>query len=328
MTFNGGIFMDSYLPKNAYIGQTVAIIGGGVIGASWAALFLVNGLKVIISDPDPDIAAKAGATIDAALPSLAALGYATNAENHSLSFEKDNGLAVATADFVQECAPERIEFKQALWQAIEAAAPDTALFLSSSSSIPASVQATKMADPGRLVIGHPFNPPHLMPLVEVVPSPLTSEAVTARARAFYQDLGKVALVLRKEISGFVANRLQAAIFQESVYLVAQGVVTLDELDDVVTNSLGIRWATSGPFLSFHLGGGPGGLSHFIDHLGPPLEQSWATLGKAAFDAPTKALLAQQVASSYGAQAFSALSETRDAKEIAVINGLGSVAQQG
>ncbi|KUR79792.1 3-hydroxyacyl-CoA dehydrogenase NAD-binding domain-containing protein [Novosphingobium sp. FSW06-99] len=319
--------MTGVTSNNTPAGKTVAIIGGGVIGASWAALFLVNGLKVIISDPDPDIAAKAGATIDAALHSLVALGYAAQEYGTRLSFEQDNRLAVAAADFVQECAPERVEFKQALWQAIEAAAPAHALLLSSSSSIPASVQAAKMADPGRLVIGHPFNPPHLMPLLEVVPSPQTSDTVTARARAFYRDIGKVALVLRKEISGFVANRLQAAIFQESVYLVAQGVVTLDELDDVVTSSLGIRWATSGPFLSFHLGGGPGGLTHFIDHLGPPLEQSWATLGKAAFDAPTKALLAEQVARSYGTEAFSALAETRDAKEIAVINGLGGVTSQ-
>lgn len=307
-----------------YAGKTATIIGGGVIGASWAALFLVNGLKVIVSDPDPDIAPKVRAIIAGALPALAALGYDTAGAENDLSFESDNAQAVSSADIVQECGPEKPEFKQALWKTIEAAAPKGALLCSSSSTIPASVQFTQMADPSRLVVGHPFNPPHLMPLVEVVPTPRTDPVVTARVLAFYKDVGKVALEIRKEITGFVANRLQAAIFQEAVFLVTEGVVTLDQLDDVVTSSLGIRWATSGPFLSFHLGGGPGGLPHFLEHLGPPMEASWQHLGKASFDAPTKALLAEQIAASYGASSFAQLSEVRDDKEVGVINGLAEV----
>jgi len=309
---------------NPYAGKTAVIIGGGVIGASWAALFLVNGLKVIISDPDPEIATKARALIAASLPALAALGYETTGIDANLSFEKDNAQASAAADIVQECGPENVSFKQALWKTIEAAAPADALLFSSSSTLPASVQATQMADPSRLVIGHPFNPPHLMPLVEVVPTPKTDPAITARALDFYRAIGKVALEIKKEIPGFVANRLQAAIFQESVFLVAEGVVTLEELDDVVTSSLGIRWATSGPFLSFHLGGGPGGLAHFIEHLGPPMELAWKHLGKASFDDATKTLLAKQLSASYGATSFYALSEVRDDKEVAVINGLAEV----
>jgi ketoreductase RED1 len=308
----------------AYAGKTAVIIGGGVIGASWAALFLVNGLKVIVSDPDPEIAAKARALIAAAVPALKALGYAEPDIEANLSFEKDNARAVATADIVQECGPEKVEFKQALWKTIEAAAPKDALLCSSSSTLPASVQFTQMADPSRLVIGHPFNPPHLMPLVEVVPTPQTDPEITARALDFYRGVGKVALEIKKEIPGFVANRLQAAIFQESVFLVAEGVVTLDQLDAVVTSSLGIRWATSGPFLSFHLGGGPGGLAHFLEHLGPPMELAWKHLGKATLDDATKALLAKQLSASYGASSFYALSEARDDKEVAVINGLAQV----
>jgi ketoreductase RED1 len=305
----------------SYAGKTAVIIGGGVIGASWAALFLVNGLKVIVSDPDPDIASKAKATIDAALPALRALGYnAPNVET-MLSFEKDNARAVANAAIVQECAPERVEFKQALWKLIEAAAPKDALLCSSSSTIPASVQFTQMADPSRLLIGHPFNPPHLMPLIEVVPTPKTNPKITERALAFYNAMGKVALEIKKEIPGFVANRLQAAIFQESVFLVGEGVVTLDQLDDIVTNSLGIRWATSGPFLSFHLGGGAGGLAHFLEHLGPPMELAWKNLGKAKLDEATKTLLGNQLRASYGASSFNTLSEIRDEKEVSVINGL-------
>jgi ketoreductase RED1 len=316
--------MPAFNVDHAYAGKTAVIVGGGVIGASWAALFLVNGLKVVISDPDPDIATKARALIAAALPVLKALGYDEPDLQGKLSFEKDNAKAVAHADIVQECGPEKVDFKQALWKTIEAAAPKDALLFSSSSTIPASVQFTQMADPSRLVVGHPFNPPHLMPLVEVVPTPQTDPAITARALDFYRSVGKVALEIKKEIPGFVANRLQAAIFQESVYLVSEGVVTLDQLDDVVTNSLGIRWATSGPFLSFHLGGGPGGLAHFMAHLGPPMELAWQRLGKASFDEATKALLLKQLGASFGALSFYALSEIRDDKEVAVIKGLTDV----
>ena len=316
--------MPNHASEHPYAGSTAAIIGGGVIGASWAALFLVNGLNVVISDPDPEIATKAKSVITAALPALADLGYKVSDVEANLSFEADNAAAVANADLVQECGPERLEFKRALWKTIEAAAPADALLCSSSSTLPASLQNTLMADPSRLLIGHPFNPPHLMPLVEVVPTPVTAPELTARAVEFYNGVGKVALQLKKEIPGFVANRLQAAMFQESIHLVTEGVVTLNELDDVVTSSLGIRWATCGPFLSFHLGGGPGGLTHFMEHLGPPLEVAWQNLGKASFDGPTKALLTEQLAPSYGAASYEVLSELRDTKEVAVISALSEV----
>ena len=320
--------MQAQPSSQPYAGKTAVIIGGGVIGASWAALFLANGMKVIVSDPDPEIASKVKVMIDAAMPALHDLGYPATDHHSNLSFEKDNSVAVARADIVQECGPEKVEFKQCLWQSIEAAAPAEALLCSSSSTLPASLQDARMVDRGRLVIGHPFNPPHLMPLVEVVPTPATDPAITARALAFYTGVGKVALEIKKEIGGFVANRLQAAIFQESVYLVSEGVVTLDQLDDIVTSSLGIRWATSGPFLSFHLGGGTGGLRHFIEHLGPPMETAWRHLGTAHFDDATKEKLLAQLETSYAKSSFDDLSEARDAKEVAVINGLAKVPAAG
>lgn len=308
-----------------FAGKTVAIIGGGVIGASWAALFAANRLKVVISDPDPDIAAKATAIVAAAQPALEGLGYEPFDIAAAVSFESDNAKAVANAFAIQECGPERPDFKQALWQAIERAAPADALLLSSSSGIPASVQQSGMTDQTRLVIGHPFNPPHLLPLVEVVPSPTSDSETVGRAVAFYDAMGKTTRVIRKEIQGFVANRLQAAIFRECVALVAGEVVTITELDDIVTTSLGVRWATSGPFLSFHLGGGAGGLPHFVEHLGGPMEHLWGALGKPTFDGPTKALIIDQANASYGATTIDALAEQRDAKEIAVINALAQVA---
>ena len=253
--------------------RRATVVGGGVIGISWTALFLARGLAVTISDPLPDIEQRVRTGLREIAPTLAQLGLPVDDltdETEALTFEPDVAKAVAAADVVQENGPERPDVKQALWASIEGGAPAQALFASSSSSIPASVMGEKMREPGRLIVGHPFNPPHLVPLVEVVPSKTTDAAVVERAVAFYRDMGKRPQVLRREIPGFVANRLQAALFREAVYLVAQGVVAEQELDDIVTSSIGLRWAVAGPFRTFHLGGGPGGLADFLVHLGPTM----------------------------------------------------------
>ncbi|WP_294253867.1 3-hydroxyacyl-CoA dehydrogenase NAD-binding domain-containing protein [uncultured Sphingomonas sp.] len=304
-----------------YAGRTAAIIGGGVIGASWAALFAANGLNVVISDPDPDIETKARTRIVAAMPALVALGHAPFDIAARVRFVDDHAHAVADAFIVQECGPERPGFKQGVWEVVEGAAPAEALLCSSSAGIPASLQQIEMRDHGRLLIAHPINPPHRMPLVEVVPTPTTDPEVTARAVAFYDALGKVTRVIRKEVPGFVANRLQAAIFRECVALVSGGVVTIDELDDIVTTSLGVRLATSGPFLSLHLNGGDGGLPHSIEQLGPPMERLWESLEIATFDPVTRELIARQADQSYGAWPIAQLARTGEAREIAVLNAL-------
>lgn len=304
------------------------VVGGGVIGASWAALFLANGIAVTINDPDPDIADKVKAIIGGAVQALAGLGYRTDGLLDRLGFQSDLAAAVAAADLVQECGPEKVDFKQDLWRRIEAAAPKDALLLSSSSSIPAWAQNGAMAEPARLIIGHPFNPPHLMPLVEVVPTGGSDPATVARAMAFYRGVGKVALELKKEIPGFVANRLQAAIFRECMYLLREGVVSMRDLDDIVTSSLGIRWATNGPFLSFHLGGGAGGMAHFVEHLGKGgMEKLWATFGAVSYDEPTSRLLIDQAQLYYGDRSIDALAEVRDEKEVAIITALAAVEQR-
>ncbi len=310
-----------YAAKLEHAGKTAAIIGGGVIGASWAALFAANGLNVVISDPDPDIETKARTRIVAAMPALVALGHAAFDIAERVRFVDDHAHAVADAFIVQECGPERPGFKQGLWEVVEGAAPAEALLCSSSAGIPASLQQIEMHDHRRLLVAHPVNPPHRMPLVEVVPTPTTDPEVTARAVAFYDGLGKVTRVIRKEVPGFVANRLQAAIFRECVALVRGGVVTIDELDDIVTTSLGVRLATSGPFLSLHLGGGDGGLPHSIEQLGPPMERLWETLDVAHFDSVTRELIARQADQSYGTWPIDQLAETREAREIAVLKAL-------
>jgi 3-hydroxyacyl-CoA dehydrogenase len=304
--------------------MSATVIGGGVIGASWAALFLANGMRVVINDPQPEIREKVLAYLAQATPALEALGYSMDGASKRLSFEAQLEKAVADADVVQENGPERLDVKVALWAAIEKAAPAHCLFLSSSSGIPASAQSTAMKAPERLMIGHPFNPPHLIPLVELVPTPAAPRLQVEQALKFYHALGKCPLQLHKEIDGFVANRLQSAIFRECVYLVSQGVIDVADLDSVVTHSLGVRWATNGPFLSFHLGGGEGGFAHFLEHLTPGMETRWREQLAASvhFDDATKHRLLEQIERGYGRHSISELAEQRDVSEIAVIRALG------
>jgi len=302
---------------------SATIIGGGVIGGSWAALFLAQGMSVCIHDPAPDIESRVRAQLDTALPDLEALGAVStdrpiDRANLPLRFERDLARAVAGADVIQENGPEKIDFKRALWEEVERHAKADALFLSSSSGITATLQSESMKNPERLVIGHPFTPPHILPLVEVVPGTRRDPAIVARVVAFYEALGKTVIVLRKEIRSFVGNRLQSALFREAMHLVREGVVTVDELDRVVTSSLGIRWAVAGPFQSFHLGGGPGGLRHFVETLGASMERLWPQLGTASFDETTNATLIEQADASFAKRSYTDLATARDEAEIALV----------
>ncbi|MQY05388.1 3-hydroxyacyl-CoA dehydrogenase NAD-binding domain-containing protein [Actinomadura macrotermitis] len=302
--------------------RRVTVVGGGVIGASWTALFLARGLAVTLSDPQPDIERSVRDYIARAAPALDGLGLDTAGLTDRLTFEADLAAAVRDTDLVQENGPERLELKQRIWRTIEDNAPATAIFATSTSGIPATDIAEALGEPGRLVVGHPFNPPHLVPLVEVVPGRKTSPEAVERASRFYTALGKKPQVLRKEVPGFVANRLQSAIFRECVHLVADGVVTEQQLDDIVTSSIGLRWAVAGPFLTFHLGGGEGGLAHFLPHLGVAMEHAWKEMAAehVAFDDETVTLLTEQAADFGGT--IDQLAERRDQGQIAVMRALG------
>lgn len=304
--------------------EQVAVIGAGVIGTSWAALMLAHGLQVRVHDPDPDVRAKVRAGLEQVTPALDALGLPTQGLADRLEFADDVEHAVDGARVIQENGPEKLEFKQQLWTRVEKVVDATALLLSSTSGQPATLQAQEMADGSRLLVGHPFNPPHMVPLVEVVPGERTDPAAVEEAVAFYRALGKRPLVLRKEKPGFVANRLQSAMFQECVSLVAEGVVTMEDLDEVVTSSIGMRWAVNGPFLTFHLGGGPGGLPHFLKHLGPGMQARWASLGHPQFDEPTVALLTEAVEHAYGDLTYDELERRRDAGQLAVMRALAAI----
>jgi len=305
-----------------------AVIGAGVIGASWTALFLAHGLEVVVNDPRPDVETIVRDYIKNNLATLKELGLPTENLEKKLSFQADLEKAVAGADLVQENGPERIEFKQDLWARIAKVVGPKALMLSSSSAKTATEQSLKMSRPERMLVGHPFNPPHLIPLVEVVPGEKTSPEAVDDAVAFYAALGKVPRVLRKEMPGFVANRLQRAIFRECCHLVIQGVVKVDELDDIVTSSIGLRWAADGPFRSFHLGGGAGGFKSFFKQFGPGLNEAWKNMAPVNLDEAAQDKIIAQAEASFAAQPPEKLEAERDAKQLAIIRAIKAVKAQG
>jgi ketoreductase RED1 len=309
--------------------RNVCVIGAGVIGASWAALFLAHGLNVVVNDPQPGIEDTMRDMLRKIAPTLQALGLPHESLDTNLSFEPDLERAVAGADLVQENGPENTEWKQQLWARIERAVPKHALLLSSSSARTATLQAQNMQDPSRLLVGHPFNPPHLIPLVEVVPGERTTPEATADAVAFYAALGKVPRVLKREIRGFVANRLQRAIFRESCYLVQEGVVTVDELDDIVTNSIGLRWSVNGPFSSFHMGGGPTGITGYFKQFGPGLRPLWNTLSPSEYSDDLEQLIIGQADTAYGATPadLERMERERDDTQVALLRTKASLAAQ-
>lgn len=304
--------------------SNVTVIGAGVIGASWTTLFLAHGLAVVVNDPRPDVETIVRDYIRNNLSTLKELGLPTDNLEKKLSFEADLEASVAGADLVQENGPERIEFKQDLWGRIGKVVGEHALMLSSSSAKTATEQALKMSRPGRLLVGHPFNPPHLIPLVEVVPGEKTSPEAVDDAVAFYAALGKVPRVVRKEMPGFVANRLQRAIFRECCYLVIQGVVKVDELDDIVTSSIGLRWAADGPFRSFHLGGGAGGFKSFFKQFGLGLNEAWKNMAPVNLDEAAQDKIIAQAEASFAAHRPEQLESERDAKQLAIIRALKAV----
>lgn len=249
----------------------IAIIGAGTIGLSFAALHLAKdaSCKVIIFDNRPDLQTYVSQNL---------AGYLIDVDHEQclkrLKLAHTLQEAVQDADIVQEQGPENVDFKTKIWPEIEQYAPKNALFWSSTSGIPASEQVRDMQDKTRLVVCHPYNPPHVMPLLEVVRSPETSDDVVERTLSYWRKLGRAPVVVRKECIGFVANRLAFALFREACSLVAQGVVGVEDLDEIVRTSMGPRWTVAGPFKAYHAGGGEGGLSSFMDKIGGTVQSCW------------------------------------------------------
>jgi 3-hydroxyacyl-CoA dehydrogenase len=251
--------------------RRIAVVGTGVIGASWAAYYLSRGFDVVATDPAPNAEASLRKYVDDAWPLLASAGLSPGASRERLKFTASMGRALAEADLVQENAPERPDFKIKLFAEMDQVAPPDAIIASSSSGITMDVMQSACKHPERCVIGHPFNPPHVVPLVEVVGGAKTSEAVIERAMSFYASIGKKPIRLHKALPGHAANRLQAAVYKEILFLIQQGVLDVADADLAVSYGPGLRWGVMGQSLQWHLGGGTGGIHHFMDHLMGPLQ---------------------------------------------------------
>ena len=265
------------MAKNGQI-QNVAIVGTGVIGASWAAYYLSRGFNVVATDPGPNAETNLRKYVDEAWTTLNKNGMSSGASRDRLTFEPKMAHALAKADFVQENAPERPDFKAKLFAEMDDATPPDSILASSSSGITMDVIQSGCKRPERCVIGHPFNPPHVIPLVEVVGGAKTSPATIEKAMAFYASIGKKPIRLFKALPGHVANRLQAALYKEVLYLIQQGVLSVEDADAAVSYGPGPRWGVMGPSLQWHLGGGPGGINHYMEHLMDPLAGLMNVLG--------------------------------------------------
>jgi 3-hydroxyacyl-CoA dehydrogenase len=292
--------------------RRVAIIGTGVIGASWTAQFLAKGLDVIATDIAPDAETSLRRFVKAAWPALERLGLAPGASQSNLTFTHDMPAAVKSADFVQENGPERIDFKKRLYQQLdELLAADVIIASSSSGLTMSEIQSACRLHPERCVIGHPFNPPHLVPLVEIVGGAKTSEATIERAADFYTGLGKQTVRLRTEVPGHVANRLQAALAREVYYLVAEGVVSAADVDAALCWGPGLRWGIMGNMMLNHLGGGPGGIEHFFQQFTAPMTAWWKVLGQPVLTPEVQKKLIDSVHAEVGSRSIAELEAQRD-----------------
>jgi 3-hydroxyacyl-CoA dehydrogenase len=292
--------------------RRIAIIGTGVIGASWTSLFLAKGLQVVATDIAPNAEASLRKFVETAWPALERLGLSPGASQSNLKFTADLGQAVASADLVQENGPERIDFKQKLYGQLDGLLPPDVIIASSSSGLTMSeIQKGAAAHPERCVIGHPFNPPHLIPLVEIVGGAKTSEETIQRASEFYTSIGQRTVRVNKEMPGHVANRLQAALAREVYYLVAEGVVSAADVDTALSWGPGLRWGVMGNMMLNHLGGGPGGIEHFFHQFAAPMTAWWKTLGSPVLSPEVQKKLIDSVRAEVGTRTIQELEAQRD-----------------
>jgi 3-hydroxyacyl-CoA dehydrogenase len=307
--------------------RRIAIIGTGVIGASWASLFLANGLDVVATDVAPGAEAALKRFVAAAWPALQRLGLASGASQNRLSFTAALTDAVKDADLVQENGPEKIEFKKTLYRQLDELLHPSVIIASSSSGLTMSeIQSACEMHPERCVIGHPFNPPHLIPLVEIVGGAKTSKNTIERADEFYTSIGQRTVRVNKEMPGHVANRLQAALSREVYYLVAEGVVSAADVDTALSWGPGLRWGVMGSMMLNHLGGGPGGIEHFFQQFTGPMTAWWKTLGSPVLTPEVQKKLIDSVHAEAGSRTIVELEAERDEVLLGLIELRNKVAK--
>ncbi|MCL6299645.1 3-hydroxyacyl-CoA dehydrogenase NAD-binding domain-containing protein [Streptomyces kronopolitis] len=302
--------------------RRVACIGAGVIGGGWAAHFLARGYDVTAWDPAPDAEEKLRRLVAAAWPALEQMGMAEGAAPERLTVAGSLAEAVADADFVQESAPEKLELKRSLLAELTAATRPGVVIASSTSGYPMTDMQTAAGDPGRLVVGHPFNPPYLIPLVEVVGGERTDRAAVDWASRFYKAAGKSVLTMDRELPGFIANRLQEALWREALHMVASGEATVEDIDASITEGPGLRWAFMGPCLTFALAGGEGGMAHMLDHFGPSLKSPWTRLEAPELDRALRDAMVEGCDRAAGDRSYADLVAARDQGVIDVLRATG------
>ena len=296
-------------PKNV---ERVAIIGAGTIGASWAAHFLARGMDVQVWDPGPGSEARLRRFVADAWPALERLGLAAGADPARLRCCEDVESALSNVQFVQESAPEDKALKLALYERFDSALPEDAVLASSTSGLLLSELQAGRAGRARYVLGHPFNPPHLIPLVEVLGGAETAAEVVDWALAFYDAHGKTAIRLNREVPGHLVNRLQAAIWREAIDAVVSGLATVEDVDRAIAYGPGLRWALMGPHQIFHLAGGPGGMRNFLEHFGPNIENWWRDMRDVSLTPHVKATLIDGVETEAAGRSVEMLAAERDA----------------
>src|ERR1700758_297384 len=308
--------------------RRIAIIGTGVIGASWSSLFLAKGLQVVATDIAPNAEAALRKFVETAWPALKRLGLSPGASQSNLTFTPEIAKALAGADLVQENGPERIEFKQKLYGQLDELLPPDVIIASSSSGLTMSeIQKGAASHPERCVIAHPFNPPHLIQLVEIVGGAKTSEETIRRASEFYTALGKRTVRLHKEVPGHVANRLQSALSREVYHLVAEGIVTAADADTALSWGPGLRWGIMGSLLLNHLGGGQGGIEHFFEQFAGPMTAWWKVLGQPVLTPEVQKKLIDSVHAEVGSRSIDELAAERDEMLLGLIE-LRTKAERG
>ncbi len=298
--------------------RRIVIVGTGVIGASWAAQYLARGFDVVATDPAPDAEAKLRKYVDEAWGALTSIGLTQDASRERLSFTTDMKQALSQADLVQENGPERPDFKMKLFADMDAVTPTDSIIASSSSGITASIMQSKCAHPERILIGHPFNPPHLVPLVEVVGGTATSPEALQQAMKFYTSIGKKAILLRKAMPGHVANRLQLALYREVLYLIEQDVLSVADADAAVSWGPGLRWALMGPSLQWHVSGGAGGIKHFLEGVFEGLLPVFKTLGDPKITPELKSKIAEGVLLEAGSRTIEQLTDGENEQLVALL----------
>lgn len=292
--------------------QKLAIVGAGMIGASWAALGSAHGVAVSAYDPNPEAEARFLSHVERARTQLAELGLTGDG---AVSFSTDLAAALDGAGFVQENGPENEAVKRKLLAEIDALLPAEAIIASSTSALVRSAIVADCERPERIVVAHPFNPPHLVPLVEIVGA---DTEVVARAADFYRALGRRPVVLNREMPGHIANRLASALYREAVHLVEQGVASVADIDAALCNGPGLRWALMGPHMTYHLGGGEGGISGYLAHLGPSQVRRWQSLGNPSLDAEVQAKIVAGVAEEASGRSIAELELRRDEGLLALL----------